>query len=47
MGKLRPEGARSQLKVTKELEAEANSLDSCTNVLLVLKLKDPGERECP
>lgn len=43
MGKLRPEGARSQLEVT-ELDAEPNSLDS-TNVLLVLKLKDLGERE--
>ena len=42
MGKQRPEVARSQLEVT---DAEPKSLDSCTNVLLVLKLKDLGERE--
>lgn len=46
MGKLRPEGARSQLMIT-ESEAEPSSLDACTKVLLVLKCQDLGEGECP
>lgn len=47
MGKLRPRGGRSQLKVTEESEAEPQSLDSCTRVLkYVLKSEGLGGREC-
>ena len=40
MGKLRPRGGRSQLKVTEESEAEPQSLDSCTRVLKYALEKD-------